>query len=63
MELLDWVRFFLGAMMLCYGSWMDLKTRRVPNQVWIIFGGLASLLLIYEFTFAVSTYSNYFIFL
>ena len=50
MELLDWVRFFLGAMMLCYGSWTDLKTRRVPNQVWIIFGGLASLLLIYEFS-------------
>ena len=50
MELLDWIRFFLGAMMLCYGSWTDLKTRRVPNQVWIIFGGLASLLLIYEFS-------------
>ena len=50
MELLDWVRFFLGAIMLCYGSWTDLKTRRVPNQVWMIFGGAASLLLIYEFT-------------
>ena len=50
MELLDWVRFFLGTIMLSYGSWTDLKTRRVPNQVWMIFGGAASLLLIYEFT-------------
>ena len=50
MELLDWIRFFLGAMMLSYGSWTDLKTRRVSNQVWIIFGGLASSLLIYEFS-------------
>ena len=48
MELLDWIRFFLGASMLCYGSWTDLMTRRVPNQVWLVSGTLASLLLIYE---------------
>ena len=48
MELLDWIRFFLGASMLCYGSWTDLMTRRVPNQVWLFSGSLASLLLIYE---------------
>ena len=48
MELLDWIRFFLGASMLCYGSWTDLMTRRVPNQVWLVSGSLASLLLIYE---------------
>lgn len=50
MELLDWLRFFLGAMMLCYGSWTDLQTRRVPNQVWLISGSLGLLLLIYEMT-------------
>ena len=49
MEMLDWFRFFLGACMLCYGSWTDFKTRRVPNQNWLIFGTLASILLIYEF--------------
>ena len=48
MELLDWIRFLLGASMLCYGSWTDLMTRRVPNQVWLVSGSLASLLLIYE---------------
>ena len=50
MEILDWVRFFLGLGMLFYGSWTDLKTRRVPNQVWLISGSIASLLLFYEFS-------------
>lgn len=50
MEILDWVRFFLGFGMLCYGSWTDLKTRRVPNQVWLISGSIASILLFYEFS-------------
>ncbi len=48
MESLDWIRFLAGVSMLCYGSWTDLKTRKVPNQVWIISGGFASLLLIFE---------------
>ena len=48
MESLDWIRFLAGLSMLCYGSWTDLKTRRVPNQVWIVFGGFASLLLLFE---------------
>ena len=50
MEILDWFRFFLGLGMLLYGSWTDLKTRRVPNQVWLISGSIASLLLFYEFS-------------
>ena len=50
MEILSWARFFLGLGMLCYGSWTDLKTRRVPNQVWLISGSIASLLLFYEFS-------------
>jgi len=50
MEILDWVRFFLGLSMLLYGSWTDLKTRRVPNQVWLFSGSIASLLLFYEFS-------------
>lgn len=48
METIDWLRFFLGAVVLCYGSWTDLKTRRVPNQVWLISGTIASLLLCFE---------------
>ena len=49
MEILDWFRFFLGLGMLSYGSWTDFKTRRVPNQVWLISGSIASILLFYEF--------------
>ena len=48
MEPLDLSRFFLGAAMLCYASWTDLTTRRVPNEVWLYSGSLASLLLIYD---------------
>ena len=50
MELLDSLRFVLGASMLGYGAWTDYKTRRVPNQTWLISGTIASVLLAYEFT-------------
>ena len=50
MELLDSLRFVLGASMLGYGAWTDHKTRRVPNQTWLISGTIASVLLAYEFT-------------
>ena len=50
MELLDSLRFVLGVSMLGYGAWTDHKTRRVPNQTWLISGTLASVLLAYEFT-------------
>ena len=36
--------------MLGYGAWTEHKTRRVPNQTWLISGTLASVLLAYEFT-------------
>ena len=36
--------------MLGYGAWTDYKTRRVPNQIWLISGTIASVLLAYEFT-------------
>jgi len=50
MELLDSLRFVLGVSMLGYGAWTDHKTRRVPNQTWLISGTIASVLLAYEFT-------------
>ena len=37
---LDILRFLIGIVMLSYGSWTDLKTRRVPNWVWIYGGSL-----------------------
>jgi len=36
--------------MLGYGAWTDHKTRRVPNQTWLISGTIASVFLAYEFT-------------
>ena len=36
--------------MLGYGAWTDYKTRRVPNQTWLVSGTIASVLLAYEFT-------------
>ena len=36
--------------MLGYGAWTDHKTRRVPNQTWLISGTIASVLLAYELT-------------
>ena len=36
--------------MLGYGAWTDHKTRRVPNQTWLVSGTIASVLLAYEFT-------------
>lgn len=50
MELLDSLRFVLGVSMLGYGAWTDHKTRRVPNQTWLISGTIASVFLAYEFT-------------
>ena len=50
MELLSSLRFVLGASMLIYGAWTDHKTRRVPNQTWLISGTLGSAILAYEFT-------------
>ena len=48
MDSIDMLRFIIGFVMLSYGSWSDLKTRRVSNLVWIYGGVLGSLLLIYE---------------
>ena len=48
MDSIDMLRFLIGFVMLSYGSWSDLKIRRVSNLVWIYGGILGSLLLIYE---------------
>jgi len=48
MSELDIIRFLIGVVMLFYASWLDFKTRRVPNSVWIYGGILGSLLLIYD---------------
>jgi archaeal preflagellin peptidase FlaK len=46
---LDLLRLLLGSAFLFYASVLDLRTRRVPNPVWISFAGLASLLFVADF--------------
>ena len=56
---IDILRFLIGFVMLSYGSWSDLKTRRVPNLVWIYGGILGSVLLIYELSTIWEDYGLY----
>jgi len=45
---LDALRLLIGAGFLTYASVLDLRTRRVPNNVWIALGFLAALLFIFD---------------
>jgi len=40
------IRFGVGLIVLVLGSIMDIRTRKVPNRLWLISGGAASLLLV-----------------
>ena len=42
---LDVIRFFTGFSILFYASYTDIKTRRAPNILWIIMGGIGCVLL------------------
>ena len=42
------LRLFIGVGFLSYASILDLRTRRVPNNVWIALGSLAALLFVYD---------------
>lgn len=41
-------RFIVGAVFLLIASTMDLKTRRVPNRLWIVMGSVAMMVLFSE---------------
>ncbi|MFQ5883795.1 MAG: hypothetical protein ACE5IO_01690, partial [Thermoplasmata archaeon] len=45
MEELDILRLIIGVFFLTYGSVSDLRTRRVPNIVWVLMGIFAILVL------------------
>ncbi len=42
------LNFLIAAVMLLFTSYLDLKSREVPDKVWIIFGALGVVLQVYE---------------
>ncbi len=59
---LDTIRFIAGVSILAYASYTDIKTRRAPNILWLILGGLGLILLCIEF-FLVEGFINQWIYL
>ena len=60
--LLDTIRFAAGVGILAYASYTDIKTRRAPNMLWIVLGGLGVVLLGAEF-FLTTRFIDYAIYL
>lgn len=62
---LDTARFIIGISILAYASFTDIKTRRAPNILWLILGGLGAVLLLSEFllTSRVSEQAIYLLFI
>ncbi len=48
MESLSLLRLLVGIIFLGYASYSDLKTRRVDNKVWILFGAIGFIILAYD---------------
>lgn len=48
MHFLPYLRTFLSLTMFGYAAWQDVKTREVHDLLWISFGGLGTILIIYE---------------
>jgi preflagellin peptidase FlaK len=45
---LDTARFIIGISILAYASYTDIKTRRAPNILWLILGGMGAILILME---------------
>jgi preflagellin peptidase FlaK len=48
-EILDFIRFLTGIVILSYASYTDIKTRMASNKLWLIMGIVALILLIIQF--------------
>ena len=59
--ILDIIRFIAGISILFYASYTDIKTRRAPNILWLILGGLGLILLTLEY-FLVDGFMNQWIY-
>lgn len=62
-EYLPLARFFVGIIFLVVASWKDLKTRTVPNVLWIVMGSIASLLLMVDLFLRGAGWQYYLIFI
>ena len=49
LSFIDVIRFFTGFSIFFYASYTDIKTRRAPNILWIIMGGIGCVLLGIQF--------------
>lgn len=48
MEGLSLLRFIVGGLFLFYASYSDVRTRRVPNAVWIVLGSIGFVILVLD---------------
>jgi len=47
----EYTRVAASLVMLCYGSYSDLRTREVANKLWLLFGALGVVLNVVDFVF------------
>ncbi|MEM4257580.1 MAG: A24 family peptidase C-terminal domain-containing protein [Candidatus Thermoplasmatota archaeon] len=47
--ILNIIRFITGSLVLLYASYTDIKTRRAANYLWVIIGGVGTILLIIQY--------------
>lgn len=47
--LLDIIRLVVGAVILSYASYTDIKTRKASNMLWLIMGSVGGILLVVQF--------------
>lgn len=48
---MEYARLAASLVMMCYGSYRDLRTREVSNKLWIVFGALGVVMNILDFGF------------
>ena len=60
--ILDPIRFIVGSAFLFYAAMLDVRTRRVPNRLWVIMGG-TGLLLLFAHLLLKGAWYHYLIFL
>ena len=51
LDMFDIFRFLFGMVILCYASYLDIKSRRVKNSVWIVMGIVATIILFINLLF------------